>query len=117
LSGFRLDIGFIDHLLVVPANNYNTIADFQHFSSYYTLNLLQPAMPSLDVSWQRLLRVEILQLPALNSSFTDRTDLAVPIIFLMTPRYRPRGNTPFPTVPISLRVDSLLRESVYRAVA
>jgi hypothetical protein len=35
----------------------------------------------------------------------------------ITPRHGPRRGTPFTTVPLLLRVDSLLRERVYRAVA
>jgi hypothetical protein len=64
--------------------------------------------------------VEILQLHALKSSLHRlpyRTDLVAPIVFKITPQHGPSRNTPFPTVPLKLRVDSLLRERVYRAVA
>jgi hypothetical protein len=46
-----------------------------------------------------------------------RTDLVALLVFLTTPRYGPRTNTPFPKVPLLLRVDSLLRERVYRTVS
>jgi hypothetical protein len=45
------------------------------------------------------------------------TDLVAPVVLLITPRHGPHTNTPFPKVPPLLRVDSLLRERVYRAVA
>jgi hypothetical protein len=45
------------------------------------------------------------------------TGWVAPIVFLITPRHGPRRNTQFPTVPLSLGVDSLLRERVCRAVA
>jgi hypothetical protein len=83
--GFRLDIGFIDHLY--------TQLGTTSFSS-----LSSPA-----VSWQRLLTVEILQLHMLKSSPNDgslatasfpnrlryRTDLVAPIVFLITPLHGP----------------------------
>jgi hypothetical protein len=50
-------IGFIDHLLVVTTNNFNTIADF-HTTNHSTLskakalnNGYSSAMFLLDVSW------------------------------------------------------------------
>jgi hypothetical protein len=47
--GFGLDIGFIDYLQVVTANNYNTIA----ISTLYKimLSIFQPAVSSLVVAW------------------------------------------------------------------
>jgi hypothetical protein len=64
--------GFIDHLQVVATNNYNTITDFHikssqsNFASLCSVTALHngysSAMSSLDVSWLRILAVEILQL-------------------------------------------------------
>jgi hypothetical protein len=49
--------------------------------------------------------------------FPYRTDLVAPNVLLLTSRHGQRRNTPFPVVPSLLRVDSLLRERVYWAVA
>jgi hypothetical protein len=49
----------------------------------------------------------------LSSRLPYRTDSVAPIVFLLTPRHIPNGNTSFPTVPLLLRVDSLLQERVY----
>jgi hypothetical protein len=64
---------FIDHLQIVTTNNYYTIADFHTkssqsaFTSLYLVTALHngysSAMSSLDVSWWRILAMEILQLP------------------------------------------------------
>jgi hypothetical protein len=69
---------FIDHLQVVTTNNYNTIADFHAtnhsalfsmyvFPSRYLVTDLNSgyssALFSLNVSWYRILTMEILQLP------------------------------------------------------
>jgi hypothetical protein len=60
---FRIT-GFIDHLHVVTTNSYNTVADFHTLRSVqHTLNLLQPAVFSLEVSRQRLLTMAIPLLP------------------------------------------------------
>jgi hypothetical protein len=91
-----------------------------HKSSQHPLSLFQHAVSSPAVPWQRLLIVEILQLRSLMFSLhilPYRTDLVAPVVFLIIPRPGPRRNTPFPTVPLLLRVDTLLRELVYRAVA
>jgi hypothetical protein len=77
-GGLDWKIGFIYHLHVVTLNNYYTIADF-HTTNHSTLSLLNlftslylvtaihsgysSAVSSLDVSWQRILAMEILQLP------------------------------------------------------
>jgi hypothetical protein len=70
-------IGFIDHLCTPlrTISNYNIIADF-HTTNHSTLRLLSQlclvtasnnryysAVFSLDVSWKRILTMEILQLP------------------------------------------------------
>jgi hypothetical protein len=90
-----------------------------HKSPQHPLSFFQPAVSSPAVPWQRLLTVEILQIHALKSSLHRlqyRTDLVAPIFSKKTPLHGPRRNTPFPTVPLLLLVDSLLRERVYRAV-
>jgi hypothetical protein len=72
------------------------------------------------IPWQRLLTLEILKLHELKSflhRLKYKTDLVAPVVFKITPRCGPRRNSPFPTVRLLLRVDSLLRELVYRAVA
>jgi hypothetical protein len=94
-----------------------------HKSPQHTLSLFQPVVSSPTVPWQRLLTVEILQLHALRSSLhrlpyrTNSTALVAPVVFKKTPRHGPLRNPPLPTAPLSLRVDSLLRERVHRAVA
>jgi hypothetical protein len=45
------------------------------------------------------------------------TDLVASVVFKATHRHGPRRDTPFPTIPLLLLVDSLLQERVYRAVA
>jgi hypothetical protein len=121
--GFRLAIGFTDHLYtwLGPTSNYSATANL-HNSQITTA----PAkhFPFFCVftsrSWQRLLTVEILHLHALKSSLHRlpyRTDLVAPVVLLITARHGPRRNIPFAAVPLFLRVDSLLLEHVYRGVA
>jgi hypothetical protein len=43
--------------------------------------------------------------------------LVTPIVFKITPRHGSRRSTPFPTILLLLRVNSLLREIVYRTFA
>jgi hypothetical protein len=90
-----------------------------HNSPQNTLNVFQSPVSSPAIPLQRLLTVKILQLHALKSSlhrFPNTTDLVTPVFLKITPRHGPRRRTPFPTWPL-LRVGSLLRERVYRAVA
>jgi hypothetical protein len=115
-------MGCIGHLYTrhVSTSNYSATANLHY--SQITTAAAKPFHPAVSpaIPWQRLLTVEILQLHALKSSLhrlSYRTELVDPIVFKITPRHGPRRNTPFPTVPLLLRVDSLLRESVYRAVA
>jgi hypothetical protein len=64
--------------------------------------------------------MEILQLHALKPSLHRlpyRIDLVSSIAFLVTPRQGLPRNTPFPSVPLLLLVNSLRGESLYRAVA
>jgi hypothetical protein len=56
--------GFIDHH--ATTNNHSATADL-HKSPQHPLSLFQPAVSSRAVPWQRLLTVEILQLPAFRS--------------------------------------------------
>jgi hypothetical protein len=59
-----LEIGFIDHLHVVNASNYNAIANFHTLQT--TTAHAKPfhsAVSSTVFPWYRLLTVEILQLP------------------------------------------------------
>jgi hypothetical protein len=68
-------IGFIDNLQVVATNNYNIIADFRTtnyftlstFTSVYLVTALHngysSTVSSLYVAWQRIIAMEILQLP------------------------------------------------------
>jgi hypothetical protein len=61
-------------------NNYNaTTISTNHKTTTVLLNIFQPAVPSLDVLWQRLLTVEILQLQEtkffLHSLWTDYSTL------------------------------------------
>jgi hypothetical protein len=50
-TGFGLEIGFIDHLQVVTASNYNTILNFntlkslQHTVSLFSLLCLRQSFP------------------------------------------------------------------------
>jgi hypothetical protein len=76
--GFGLVNILIDHLQIVTTNNYNTIADF-HITNYSTLSSqsaftsrylvktlndgYSSAVFSIDVSWQRIWTMNILQLP------------------------------------------------------
>jgi hypothetical protein len=65
----RLD-WWIDHIQVVTANNYNTVADFHTkcsqsaFTSIYLVTALNNGYSSavfpLNVSWQRILAMEVL---------------------------------------------------------
>jgi hypothetical protein len=101
-----------------------------HKSPEHPLSLFQPAMSSPAFPWQWLQTVEIIQLhvqkPTLNgcsvptASFPHRhpyrIDLVTPGVVKMTSRHRPRRNTPFPTVPLLLHIDSLLWGLVYRAI-
>jgi hypothetical protein len=76
-----------------------------HKSPQYPLSVFKHVLSSPAVPWQRLLKVEILQLHALNSSVNTvpyRTDLVAPAVFKITPQHGPRRNTPFPIVPILL---------------
>jgi hypothetical protein len=91
-----------------------------HKSPHHPLSLFQPAVSSPAVPWQWLQTVGILPLHALKSSLQRspyRADLVAPVFFKVIPRHGPHRNTSFPTVSLLLRVDSLLREPVYRAVA
>jgi hypothetical protein len=102
-------------------SNYSATANL-HNSQITTAyaKLFQPALSLPAVPWQQLLTVEILQLHALKLSLHRlpyKIDLVVPIVIKVTPRHVPPRNIPFPTVPLLLRVDSLLRERVYLAVA
>jgi hypothetical protein len=108
-QGFGFDIVFIDHLQVVTTNNYSATANL-HNSQITTspLRLFQLDVSSPAVPWQRFLIVEILRLHELKSSLHKlqyRPDWVAHIVFKITRRYGPRRNTPFPTVPLSLRVD------------
>jgi hypothetical protein len=49
--------------------------------------------------------------------FDPASTRVAPVVFKITPQHGPRRNTPLPRAPLLLRVDSLLRERVYRAVA
>jgi hypothetical protein len=120
--GFGFDIGFSDHLYtpLMSTSNYSATIFTIHKSPQHTLSLLQPAVSSPAVPWQRLLIVEIFQLHMLKSSLHKlpyRTDLVAPIFFLTTLRHGPCRNTSFPTVTLLLRTYSLQRERVCRAVA
>jgi hypothetical protein len=91
-----------------------------HKLPQHPLSLFHSVMSLPAVPWQRHLTVEILQLHAHKSSIHRlpyRTDWVDPITFKITPLHGPRRNTPFPTVRASFRVDLLLREIVYQAVA
>jgi hypothetical protein len=52
--GFRLVIGFIDHLQVITTNNYYTVTDF-HTTNHSTLIFsVYFHWSSLSVSWKRI---------------------------------------------------------------
>jgi hypothetical protein len=51
-----------------------------------------------------------------SHGLSHRTDLVAPTVKI-TPRHGPPRNTPFRTVPLLLRVDSLLPERLYRDAA
>jgi hypothetical protein len=72
-TGFRLVNRFIDHLHVETTNSFYTISDL-HTTNQSTLSLYlvtalhkdhSSAVFSLNVSWYRILAMEILQLPLL----------------------------------------------------
>jgi hypothetical protein len=65
-TGYGFDIGFIDHLEIQAVTALPLISTL-YSSPQHLLSLLQPAVSSPDVPWQRLLKVEILELPALRS--------------------------------------------------
>jgi hypothetical protein len=91
-----------------------------HKLPQHPLSLFQPAVSSVAVPCQRLLTVQILQLHALKfflHRLPHRTDVAAQVVFLITPWHWLRRNTRFTKTFLLLRVDSLLRESIYRAVA
>jgi hypothetical protein len=86
-----------------------------HKSPQHPLSFFQPAVSSPAFPWQRLLTVEILQLHTLRTylhRLPYKTDSVAPTVLLITPRHGPCRNTPFLTVPLLLRVASLLRERV-----
>jgi hypothetical protein len=96
--GFKLNIGFIYHLQVVTTNRCNIISDFSYFTNHYTPSLLRPAVFSLDVSWQRLLTVDIPQLHTPKSSLHRlpyRTHSVAPFFFLITPPHGPNRKPRF----------------------
>jgi hypothetical protein len=108
-----------------------------HKSQQHTLSLLQTAMSSSAVPWQRPLTVDILQLHALKSSIHRlpyRTQLSTNylqdwrpfhtylLIFSSEPLAytilaRTTTETPVPTVTAQLLHCSFQRERVYRAAA
>jgi hypothetical protein len=116
---FGLVHSFIDHLQVVTTNNYYTIAISTLYSS-----LEHTVYYSHSVTRRFLLTAPTMAIPLppgssplFTDSRTELTELIAPIVFSITPRHEPRRNSPFPTVPLLLLVDSLLRERVYQAVA
>jgi hypothetical protein len=52
-EGFRLVIGFINHVHVVTTTKYNTVTDF-HTTNYSTLFSVYFYQSPLSVSWQRI---------------------------------------------------------------
>jgi hypothetical protein len=67
-----LDIGFIGHLYTPlgATRNYSAIGNLQTLHITTSLpKLFQPSVSSAAVPWQRLLAVEILQLPAVRPFF------------------------------------------------
>jgi hypothetical protein len=80
-----------------------------HKSLQHPLSIFQPAMSSTAVPWQRLLTLDILQLPRSSLVLLPyRTALVDSVLLKVNPGHGPRRNTPLPTVPILLSVDSLL---------
>jgi hypothetical protein len=95
--GFGMINGFIDHLYThhseLQAVTVPLLFSTTQKSPQHSLTSFQPAVSSPAVPWQRLLIMEILQLPALRSSlhsFPCRTQLSteiVPTVLLITSRH------------------------------
>jgi hypothetical protein len=74
--GYGLDIGFVDHLStqLIPTLNYSAV------DKLHALQITTPPVKpyssllvsSTAIRWQRLLSVEILQLPALMSLLSSK---------------------------------------------
>jgi hypothetical protein len=96
--------GFIYHLNTPlgTTSNYSATTKLHNLQiTKHSLNFFQPAVSSLAVPWQQLLKVEVLPLHSLKSflhRLPYRTDLVVPIFLLITHPHGPHRNTHFPSV-------------------
>jgi hypothetical protein len=120
-TGFGLVDGFIDHFThdsELQAITAPPLISTIYKSLEHPLGLLQPAVSSPTVPWQRLQTLDVSQLQTLTPLAAGHrlaTELIAPAVLVITCRHRPRRKHPFPKVTLLLLAYLLQRERFYRA--